>query len=379
MATTAHTKTNTGQTSYSPEGIGALLQPLTQFEREDGSPFSDGYSIAREEAVLADFIKVGAPEDDPLFDRYVELLDRRERLEQMVAERADHRGADVIASRQEARGLDEIGALVDDGVDQMTIHTIEAYRLFLGRARDPANRVNPIIGGKRIASALRNLWMLTGNDNPYADWALLRHEHGMAEVHKHLRAEIKKAEDILDQQRKRGLNFAVLHSSPPKAVNLGFRSPYGYAISMLIVDFDYFVRLQKTLQRKNLQRDEETRKVLSTVQRAILRVFYDTARFDRWLARTEIRALGRVDWVSEDEDAAKRMAFVTEAFGPVPASIYRAEVQPSHSRRRYSLTESERALLQQVGDRLESEEEAQHAGQATEASPAASEDAAAAP
>ena len=60
-------------------------------------------------------------------------------------------------------------------------------------------------------------------------------------------------------------------------LNLGFRSPYGYAISMLIVDYDYFVRIQKTLQRKNLLSDEQARAVLSAMSRAILGVFYGTA------------------------------------------------------------------------------------------------------
>lgn len=58
---------------------------------------------------------------------------------------------------------------------------------------------------------------------------------------------------------------------------------------MLIVDYDYFVRIQKTLQRKNLLSDEQARAVLSAMSRAILGVFYGTARFDKWLGRPEIR------------------------------------------------------------------------------------------
>lgn len=330
--------------------------PSLNFEREEKSPFDDGYSIKGEEAVLADYIAAGANEDHPFYERFIELQDRRERLEQMQRERAERSGADAIVSNAEARGLDDLGALVDDGVDQMTIHTIEAYRMFLGRGREPGSAKSAIIGGKRVASALRNLWLLTGNDNPYADWALARHEQAIKEVLEHLSVETKKAETMLNSVRQRGLNFAVLGSSDPITLNLGFRSPYGYSISRLIVEYDYFVRVQKTLQRKNLQTDETVRKVLSSVSRGILSTFYGTVRFDRWLNQQEIRSLSRLDWVSADKDAAKRVEFAVQVFGPIPSAIYTGVVAPSHSRRRHSISSAERELLKVVGSQLQEDE-----------------------
>lgn len=365
MATTNRQK-NTG-VNLAPSSMQALLAPTIQFETEAGSPFSDGYSIEKESIILAKFFDDGvdkfdplhewSKESDPQYDRYVELLDRRERLQQMQAEHRERGGADVLAQRSDVLGLESLGGLVDETSDQMTIHTIEAYRMFLGRAREPGARQAPIMGGKRVASALKNLWQLTQNDNPYADWALVRHEHGVNEVLQHLRSEIKAAEAELDGMRKRGLNFAVLTSSNPQAVNLGFRSPYGYAISMLIVEYDYFVRIQKTLQRKNIKTDEQARAALSKVSRAILSVFYGTTRFDRWLSQAEIRALSRVDWVNQEGDAAKRVQAALEIFGPVPSAIYKGILAPSHSRRRYSLSDAERAVLQEVGGRLEEAEQ----------------------
>jgi len=327
------------------------------FEKEEGSPFADGYSIDKEQQVLQAFITAGASEDDPLYERYLELQDRRERLEQMQRERDERRGADAVVSVQEGRGLDDLGGLVDDGVDQMTIHTIEAYRMFMGRSREPGSQRTAIIGGKRVASSLRNLWMLTINDNPYADWALVRHEHSVEQVIAHLRAETEKAQTLLNSIKQRGLSFSVLSSSNPMSLNLGFRSPYGYSISMLMVEYDYFVRIQKTLQRKNMRTDGETRKALSVVSRGILGIFYGTTRFDRWLNQPQIRELSRIDWVSEDKDAAGRVEFASQTFGPVPSAIYTCEIAPKHSRRRYSLTESELELLQAVGLKLQATEE----------------------
>lgn len=342
----------------------SILGARITFEKEDGSPFADGYSIRGEENVLAEYIQAGASESDPRFDRYVELLDRRERLAQMQSEHQERRGADPLVPISDAQAIDDLGMLIDDGVDQMTIHTIEALRMFYGRAREPGSKVNPIIGGRRIAASLRNLWLLTANNNPYADWALVRYERGLQEVQEHLREAIQQCEERMQQQRKLGLNYTVAASSNPVNVNLGFKSPYGYDISTLIVQYDYFVRLQKTLNRKSLQSDSQMRESLSIASRAILKVFYDTARFSRWLSRSEMADLNRADWISADVQARKRIEFAMEVFGPVPAVIYKVEVAPSHSRRRFSLTDAERTVLQQVGAQLEAEEQAQRLAEA---------------
>lgn len=342
----------------------SILGTRIVFEKEDGSPFADGYSIRGEENVLAEYIQAGASESDPRFDRYVELLDRRERLAQMQSEHQERRGADPLVPISDAQAIDDLGMLIDDGVDQMTIHTIEALRMFYGRAREPGSKVNPIIGGRRIAASLRNLWLLTGNNNPYADWALVRYERGLQEVQEHLRGAIQQCEERMQQQRKLGLNYTVAASSNPVNVNLGFKSPYGYDISTLIVQYDYFVRLQKTLNRKSLQSDSQMRESLSIASRAILKVFYDTARFSRWLSRSEMADLNRADWIGADDQARKRIEFAMQVFGPVPAVIYKVEVAPSHSRRRYSLTDAERTVLQQVGAQLEDEEQAQRLAEA---------------
>lgn len=364
MATTQAKQHNKRSSGIDAIDLQSILGARITFEKEDGSPFADGYSIRGEENVLAEYIQAGASESDPRFDRYVELLDRRERLAQMQSEHQERRGADPLVPISDAQAIDDLGMLIDDGVDQMTIHTIEALRMFYGRAREPGSKVNPIIGGRRIAASLRNLWLLTANNNPYADWALVRYERGLQEVQEHLRGAIQQCEERMQQQRKLGLNYTVAASSNPVKVNLGFKSPYGYDISTLIVQYDYFVRLQKTLNRKSLQSDSQMRESLSIASRAILKVFYDTARFSRWLSRSEMADLNRADWIGADVQARKRIEFAMEVFGPVPAVIYKVEVAPSHSRRRYSLTDAERTVLQQVGAQLEAEEQAQRLAEA---------------
>lgn len=353
---------------------GPLVPPASisiKFIAEQGSPFPDGYSIAGEEAFLAEFMAGPMPETDPLYDRYIELIDRKDRLETMQKQFQERRGAEPVVAREEARGVDHLGSLVDEEVDQMTIHTKEAYRMFMGRMREPGKEAAPIVGGKRVAAALRGLWLLTGNDNPYADWALLRHEQTIKQIQRALDRATKEATDQLADLRRKGLSYSVLQSSEPKVLNLGYRSPYGYAVSQLIVEFDYFVRLQKTLARKYLRTDDQVRARIAEITRHIRRVFYETTRFDRWLVREEVRALCRADFIPEaGAEAAKRVEFASGVFGIVPSEVFTGKLQPTHSRRRLQITEAERQLLRTVGARLE---QAEHLAEQPEADAQASE------
>ncbi|MBR5705712.1 MAG: TIGR03761 family integrating conjugative element protein [Deltaproteobacteria bacterium] len=331
-----------------------------KFATEENSPFPDGYSIAGEEKILTQevieaVVNGDIPDTDPRYDRVFELLDRKENLERARRAYDSNKGAEAVVAFKEVRSMDALGALVDEEEDAMRLHTKEAFRMFMGRAREPGNPDSmPIVGGKRVAAALRGLWLLTANDNPYADWALIRHEQAISKIQKALAFYLRQAAARLEAMKKKGLKYSLLLSAHPQTLSLGYRSPYGYAVSNLIVDFDYYVRVQKTLARKNLHSDLETRRAIASISRKIRGVFYETVRFERWLTQEEIKGLCRADFVPDaGEESKKRVAFVTETFGMVPAEVYTARLQPRHSRRRANLTPAERQLLQSVGEKLE--------------------------
>ena len=375
VATTPNAEKKAGKSNAaSPPLSTPVLIPAAKsmlFETEPNSPFQDGYSIAGERAVLAEFLadpQRKFDENDPLYDRHIELIDREDQLDRMKAKYQSSKGADPVVEHKEAVAMNFLGSLVDDGVDQMSLHTKEAFRMFMGRSRDPEKQLQPIIGGKRVAAALRALWVLTGNDNPYADWGLLRHEQTIKELGRMLSKHIADAQAALDQQKTRGLTFSVLQSSSPQVLNLGFKSPYGYAVAQLVSDFDYFVRLQKTLERKNLRSDQQVRQIITETTRVIRRVFNETARFDRWLMRDEMKGLCRADFVPDgDPEGAKRVQFATEVFGPCPAEVYAGKLQPRHSRRRIQISPAERKLLQVVSDEMLRREREADAGALDEA------------
>ena len=76
---------------------------------------------------------------------------------------------------------------------------------------------------------------MAANDNPYADWALGNYEANLDWIIKRLGAEIEGegGHDI----------FKKL-----KQCCLRFRSPYRYKVAQLIVTYDYFIRVQKSLE-----------------------------------------------------------------------------------------------------------------------------------
>jgi integrating conjugative element protein (TIGR03761 family) len=282
------------------------------FEKDTDSPFSDGYSLEKERQALIDLIDASPKnEADP---RYPRLLLFEERLREFDAmrEEYEHRaGAEKIVTPQEVNSLKSLGTLVNEDQDTMQLHTKEAFRIFMGRAKDPDGQYAQIVGGKRVAAALKCLWLLSGADNPYSDWALLRHEELMSEICHKLDKEVSRLQQKLDAQRARGLQYSILRSTEPKVLVLGFKSPYGYAISDLVATFDYYVRTVKTLVRKDQLTDDQGRQNIRELTRTIRASFIETARFERFLMRQELRELCRADFVpNASGDAALRKADV---------------------------------------------------------------------
>lgn len=325
------------------------------FLTDPKSPFPDKYSIEREEIFLAEFIASDnrTREFHPLYDRYIELLDRKDQFDKMKSSYKSNLGADKMVQHKDIQGMKSLGALKDEGTDTMDLHTKEAYRMFIGRSADPELKIPPIIGGVRMGGVLKNLWYLTGKDNPFADWALVKYEQLMNDVKQRLESEIDSANASIQEMAKNGINLSILISSDIKKVELGFRSPYGFATATFIQRFDYYVRLMKTLNRKSLLTDDQVRDAIHEMCRLIRRVWEGTNKFDKWLSRDELKELARADYVEgASEDAAKRVQFASMMFGSIPVPIFTCAIQPKFSKRTKSLTPQENALLQSIGVKM---------------------------
>lgn len=314
------------------------------------SPFPDGYDIASERDALADLVAAENPDEaDPRWSRFVLLCEREAQLRQMKANYKLRQGAESIVPDDVARGVMELGQLIDEEPDTMTLHTKEAFRAFTGRQPDAEGKVMHIAGGKRFAAVLKSIWYLSGNDNPYADWLLVTIHERLSELQQSTDKASAEKQKLIDDVKARGLSFSVMRSKNPKVVELGFRSPYGYATTGVIAAFDYYVRMVKTLVHKDRMSDEEGRIAIRRANRELRALFLEPIRWERFLLREELRALSRADFLpSADEEGRKRVKAAVGLFGEVPRAIFTGAVVPRHTRRRVKLSQAELRLLEQA-------------------------------
>lgn len=326
----------------------------TTFAIEPESPFPDGYSIAGEREALGELLEADDAESDPRWPRVLEL-ERREAL--LTARRDDfqhRRGADKLVTDDDVAKFKRLGNLVDDDEtpDVLTVHTLQAWRLFAGKTRDPEGKTQPIPGGKRQGWCLRKLWYLTERDNPFAEWALLLHERMHAETLKTLKEQVAQAKQAMDALRERGFKINLQRSSSPEDLVLGFRSPYSYAVGELLMEFDLFVRYVSTLERKDQLSGDDARQRIRAMSRRIRGNWIRIIRFTEVLTRPELEALGRGDFLpSADELAGKRIDAAVQLLGAVPVQILVGALVPRHTRRKGAMTVQERALLEEIASR----------------------------
>jgi integrating conjugative element protein (TIGR03761 family) len=330
----------------------AHLDPsVDAFSRSASSPFPDGYDLEGERKVLADLIADGDPDAaDPLFGRYQLFLEREEALDHLQQTHALRQGSDPLVQPHEAQEIGRIGQLSSEGGDRMRLHTRDAMRLFLGRSVMPGENGHAMAGGRRVAASLRALWSLSGNDNPYADLKLVEIADRMAGIRHANELEQQHVRQLLDVAREKGLDYAVLQSREPAQVSLGFGSPYGYMIVMLLVEMDYLVRLVRSAVLRDLMSSTEGFRRIGSARHRCLSVFHYAVHCQRILTRPELLPLSRVDFLpNADAAAGKRVQAARALLGVMPRDVFIGEREPRHSRRRVSrLSDAELRLLDSV-------------------------------
>jgi integrating conjugative element protein (TIGR03761 family) len=254
-----------------------------------------------------------------------------------------------LANTRPASQRGAVGRLADQTPDAMTLHTREAWQVFSGRRGDAAGQVAAIPGGRRFAAVLRSIWALSARDNPYADWILIRVTQRLGEIRAQMARAIETREAELERLRARGLTLSVLASSRPVTVELGFRSPYGYATAEAIVEFDYHVRLVQTLMLKDRLTDEEGREAIREIGRGLRALFLEPIRWERALMREEMLPLSRADFLPGAYEAARlRVQAAVRLFGEVPRAVFTGEEAPRHTQRRVTPTAAELRLLREA-------------------------------
>ncbi len=130
---------------------------------------------------------------------------------------------------------DKLGPL--RGQVWLTLQTNQARRLI--RGRNGTRGKSPIIGLGLFAERLRLIWQASRNDDPYADWWLIK----VHEAIEDREALFQRLQGDLDEQLTQmgSIEVAVAVSERPYRMPLQFANPYAYQAARLVSTYDALV------------------------------------------------------------------------------------------------------------------------------------------
>lgn len=299
----------------------------TGFPTRPDSPFPDKFDLEAARETVKDLYESSDPDQsDPRFALLMQVWDHEEELEQIKAvdKLRDHAEAIVpyqIASQRPGR-------LVKPS--EMALHTYQAQRLFTGRKRSEG--VAGIPGVMTFAKVCYQMWMLTANNNPYADYLLIQVLQEMDLIHKEIEAEIKKLKIVLEERKSRGLAHTIAESARPLVIgNISFGSPYGYKACDLLLDFDYYVRVVTTLEEVGQIKTDDSRGRKERMQHRIRSFIAKVVRQGDILRTEKLLPLSRADFAQDGSGDGKiRVALAAKVLGELPEGVIRGDVRPDY-------------------------------------------------
>lgn len=130
----------------------------------------------------------------------------------------------------------------------LTLQTRQALQLVRGRN---ASRDRPaIIGLVHFAERLRGIWQAVRNDDPWADWWLVRIHASIEAGARYLEDRKTELEALL--ARDPAMDVTVAGSERPSRVPLQFANPYAYRGARLLAQYDSLVCMVLTARRVGL-------------------------------------------------------------------------------------------------------------------------------
>ncbi|MES9887765.1 MAG: PFL_4669 family integrating conjugative element protein [Candidatus Sedimenticola sp. 6PFRAG1] len=149
----------------------------------------------------------------------------------MIPEQFDSTQASTSAEDQSGPG-------VLRGQVWLTIQTRQAQQLVRGRNGTPEKPA--ITGLVGFANQLRVIWQAARNDDPYADWWLIKVHETLDRTRQLIKKRQTEVDTALDQMTS--MDIVIAESSRPYRVPLRFANPYAYRGARLIADYDALVR-----------------------------------------------------------------------------------------------------------------------------------------
>lgn len=216
----------------------------------------------------------------------------------------------------------------------LTLQTRQALRLV--RGRKPIRGKPAILGLVQFAERLRLIWQAARDDDPWADWWLVRIHESIEAGARYFQDRKTELEALL--ARDLAMDITVAGSERPSRVSLQFANPYAYRGARLLGQYDTLVCMVLTVRRVGLLDSEGSDQVIRSCGRKLRSTF--TVVHDYRFTGASRESLERGDAKS---DAARA------AMGAVPGEIVRGELRaPIVPRRvRFPVAYAEYGALQE--------------------------------
>lgn len=239
----------------------------------------------------------------------------------------------------------------------LEIHTDQAQRLIRGRVRK--GNKPAITGLLGFASQMNTLWQAAADDDPYADWWLVRVEEAIAAAQAFLATQRVQVNGVaLDNFRFR---VGISHSRRPQTLMLQFATPHAYRAAQLLGEYDALVCQCLTLKHVGACPSGQMGDRIALGAHRLRGVFSLPQGF-------RVFAINRADVHHNTKRAQQARAHL----GELPLDILSGERSAGHARSRVSpLAHAEPRSLTDTEDQLESTTAEQLEGTPPESMPVA--------
>jgi len=168
---------------------------------------------------------------------------------------------------ERSRQPDKPGALL--GQVWLTVQTNQAQQLIRGRDGSPDKPA--IIGLIGFADRMRLIWQAARNDDPYADWWLIKVHDAIEMNVDYVRRWQREMRNLLGQMT--AMDITIAESSRPSRIPLQFANPYAYQAALLLSEYDALVRMVLTVHHVGLLESEGRNGLIKSCARKIRALF----------------------------------------------------------------------------------------------------------
>lgn len=230
-------------------------------------------------------------------------------------------------------------------VGAVELHTAQAERVWSGVITRPnAIGVRPpgTVSVNIVSGALRFCYLATGDDMPWADFALIRWEQAIAQVQQVCQERTAAAQAVLQLMATNGVHVSVVARPTPQRFQLTTYTPYHGVLLETFALWDNTVRHYLTLESAGKASREQTRDIINGLRNllvgpmeAIVRACTEMRRSGVPLTRAVLRSqpADTPEAIAAKERVMAAHAQLVKRFGTeLPSAILSGSQRATHRR-----------------------------------------------